>query len=152
MDAHGRLRTHRARRYAGALLALLLALPFSGCVTMAALAVWNTATDERSVGEQAGDGRIATRIRLALLDTDIKAVAALSVFSHRGHVVLVGAVPADSPVARQAVATARGVAGVKRVDAYFYVNGRPSRYRDWVMGLEVRSNIIGDLSLKASQV
>jgi osmotically-inducible protein OsmY len=133
------------------LFTLLAILPSAGCVTMAATMIWDTATDERSVLEQADDGRIATRIRLAILKADFKALDAVSVFSHRGHVVLVGVAPAGSALPRQVAALANGVEGTKRVNTYF-VTARVSRYDDFIMGLEVRSNIIGDMRLKAAQV
>jgi hyperosmotically inducible protein len=133
------------------LLALLLALSPAGCVTLGAATLWGAITDERSVLEQAADARITTRIRLAILRDDLAALDAVSVFSHRGRVVLVGAAPTGSTLPRRLVAVARRVEGVRRVDTYF-VATRPSRYRDLVMGLEARSNIIGDLQLRSAQV
>jgi len=151
MHAAGPLRSYGMWRRVMPLFTLLLVLPSAGCVTMAATMIWDTATDERSVLEQADDSRIAMRIRLALLKADLKALDVVSVFSHRGHVVLVGVAPAGSALPGHVVAVAKDVEGVRRVDRYF-VTARASRYRDFVMGLEVRSRIIGDMQLTSAQV
>lgn len=120
----GPVRSHGMWRRVLPLFTLLVTLPSAGCVTMAAIMIWDTATDARSVLQQADDGRIATRIRLALLKADFKALDAVSVFSHRGHVVLVGVAPAGSALPRQVAAVAQGVEGIKPVNTYF-VTARP---------------------------
>ena len=96
-------------------LAPLAALLMTGCIGT----VYEAATDERSLGTQAEDAKIATSIRTSLLNTNTKALSALDVFCYQGLVVIAGVVEPGSPLGDQAVRIARGASGVKRVETYF---------------------------------
>jgi osmotically-inducible protein OsmY len=129
---------------------LLLALSLPGCTTVASQA-YSSATDERSLAVQAEDTKIATKIKKGLLDSGAKNLLAIDVFCHQGLVVLTGVVEPGSTTGEQAVALARGVDGVKRVETY-YLPGRPSMTSDLAISAKLKARIIGDGELKASQV
>jgi osmotically-inducible protein OsmY len=73
------------------------------------------------------------------------------VFSHLGRVVVAGIVPPASPLAADAVAVARAVPGVRKVDTVF-VPVRPSYPRDLTISLKLDAKIVADLELRRSQL
>ena len=131
-------------------LVLVTALALAGCVTVASTA-YQSATDERSVAAQADDTAIAVKIRKGLLDSGVKNLLALDVFSQQGVVVLAGVVEPGSKAGEQGVAIARGVAGVRRVETYF-LPGQPSKVSDFAISAKLKARVVGDGDLKASQV
>jgi hyperosmotically inducible protein len=132
------------------LLIPLLALLLAGCTTVASQA-YSSATDERSLAVQAEDTKIATKIKKGLFDTGAKNLLAIDVFCHQGLVVLAGVVEPGSNVGQQAVAIARGVEGVRRVETY-YLPSRASTTGDLAIGAKLKARIVGDGDLKAAQV
>jgi hyperosmotically inducible protein len=131
--------------------ALLLLLAPAGCTTVASTA-YGSATEERTVSEQASDEKIQLAVRKRISDgVDTKSAVSLDVFSHLGQVVIAGAVPADSPLRQQAPTLARGVEGVKRVDT-FWVPTQPSKTDDLEIGVKFKTKVVGDGNLKISQV
>ncbi len=131
-------------------LAAVLALLLTGCTTIASQA-YSSATDERSLAVQAEDTKIATKIKKGLFDTGAKNLLALDVFCHQGLVVLTGVVEPGTKVGDQAVAIAKSVEGVKRIETYF-LSARPSTTSDFGISAKLKARIIGDGDLKASQV
>lgn len=127
----------------------LLAGALAGCVT-AASSAYKAVTDERSASQLWDDNAITTKIRKGFLDTVPKAATALDIFCHQGNVVLAGVVE-EAQLGQQALAVARGVEGVKRVDTY-YLPSRPSRLKDIEVRTKLRARLIGDGDLKAYQV
>jgi hyperosmotically inducible protein len=130
-------------RTAALILALALA---AGCTT-----IYQSATEERSVGEQADDTRLKVTIQKRLLDSGAKTLAAIDVFCHLGVVVLTGVVEPGSTVGADAVRIARGVEGVRRVETVF-VPARPSRTSDLGISAKLKAKVVGDTGLLASQV
>ena len=112
---------------------------------------YSSATDERSLAVQAEDTKIATKIKKGLFDSGAKNLLAIDVFCHQGLVVLAGAVEPGSNAGQQAVAIARAVEGVRRVETY-YLPARASTTSDLAIGAKLKARIIGDGALKASQV
>ena len=129
-------------------LVLLLA---TGCTTVASTA-YSSATEERTVAEQASDTRIEAAVRKRIYDADsLKTAVSLDIFSWLGQVVIAGVAPADAPIRRQAPALAREVEGVKRVDVY-WVAAQPSKTSDFTIKEKLKVKIVGDGDLKSSQV
>jgi len=125
----------------------LLLLPFlAGCTT-----IYQSATEERSVGEQASDAKLKATVQKRLLDAGFKTLTGVDVFCHLGLVVLTGVVEPGSKVGDDAVRIARGVEGVQRVETFF-VTKRPSRASDLGISAKLNGKIIADMSLKTSQV
>lgn len=127
-------------------LALLLALLLAGCTT-----IYQSATEERSVGEQVDDTKLKATIQKRLLDSGVKTLSAVDVFCHLGLVVLTGVIEPGSKVGEQAVTIARGVEGVRRVETYF-VTSRPSRTSDIGISAKLKTKVVADTGLRASQV
>lgn len=128
----------------------LLAALLTGCTTVASTA-YKSATEERTVAEQASDTKTSVLVRQRLLEADTKSIVSLSVFCHLGQVVIAGAVPPESPLRQRAATIARGVEGVRRVETY-YVPSQPSTTADLTIGAKLKAKIVGDGELKASQV
>ncbi len=83
----------------------MLALLLSGCLGMAKEG-YDSATDERSVGKQAGDAEIWGQIKGDLLQSDVKGSDKISVFCRNGIVVLAGVVASGSQAGTEAVTIA----------------------------------------------
>ena len=128
----------------------LAALVVAGCTTVARTG-YEAATDERSVATQTADTKIAATIKKNLLDSSVKGTGGLDVFCRNGSVVLAGVVERGSQAGSEAVAIARRVDGVKRVDTYF-VPERPSSVSDFTVKQKINAKLIGDGDLKAGQV
>lgn len=123
-------------------LAILLA-GLAGCVT-----AYKAATEERSLSVLVDDETITLKIKKAFLDRAPKALG-LSVFCHQGLVVLAGA--ADPQLGEQAVAIARAVSGVRRVETFFLAS-QPAPLQDLQIAAKIKAKIIGDGALRISQV
>lgn len=124
------------------LFALLLAA-LAGCGTL-----YKAATEERPLSVLVDDQVITVKIKKGFLDRAPKALG-LSVFCHQGLVVLAGV--ADPQIGDQAVAIARAVEGVKRVETYF-LPGQPAPFQDLQISAKIKAKIIGDGALRVSQV
>ncbi len=129
-------------------LAVLLAIGLTGCGTVLST-TYGAATDERSVGGQVDDTAITAKIKKGFFD-NAKAALLLTVFCHQGFVVLAGVVE-DPRVGDQAVAIARRVEGVRRLETFF-VPRQPSRLSDFGIATKIKAKIVGDLDLRISQV
>lgn len=127
-------------------LAALLLAPWllTGCVT-----AYKAATEERSLSVFVEDNVITARIKKAFLDAAPQALA-LSVFCHRGRVVLAGVV-ADPRLGERAVALARAVEGVRSVETYF-LPAQPAPLRDLELAARIKARLVGDLTLRVTQV
>lgn len=122
---------------------LLLALALAGCDIP-----YRMITEERPVSVIVDDTKIAARIKKAFFDSAREALN-LTVFCHQGVVVLAGV--ADSRTGERAVALARGIEGVRRVETYF-VPGQPAPFNDMGISAKIKAKIIGDMELRISQV
>lgn len=132
-----------SRRVAHLLLPMLL-VGLTGCET-----IYKAATEERPLSVMVDDDIITVKIKKGFFDSLTPALA-LSVFCHQGHVVLAGVMP-NAQVGEKAVAIARGVEGVKRVETYF-LPGQPAPFRDLELTARIKAKIIGDMALRVSQV
>jgi len=99
-------------------LALMLALLLSGCFGMATKG-YDVATDQRSVGKQAGDAEIWGQIKKDLLQSSVNGTDQISLFCRNGIVVLAGVVANGSQAGTETVRIAHQVQGVKKVETYF---------------------------------
>ena len=137
------------RRLAGALLGL--ALLQTGCTTTVIIA-YQTLTEVRTMEEQTEDYRILGTIKDDLANrTGVGSALQIHVFSYLGRVVLAGVVEPGSNVGNEAVAIAKKVPGVRRVDTFF-IPARPSYSRDLTVSLKFDASIIGDMELRRSQL
>ena len=142
-------------RRAGAPLAGLvlaaLALTQAGCTT-AIIVTYQTLSDERTVREQHEDARIMGTIKDELATrSGVGSALQIHVFSHAGRVVLAGIVEPGSTLGTEAVAVARGVEGVRRIETVF-LPARPSYPRDLTISLKLDARIVADLELRRSQL
>lgn len=122
---------------------LLLALGPAGCDIP-----YKLITEERPVSVIVDDTKIAARIKKAFFDSARDALN-LTVFCHQGVVVLAGV--ADARTGERAVAIARGVEGVRRVETYF-VPGQPAPFSDLGISAKIKARIVADMELRISQV
>ena len=128
-----------------------LALAQTGCTT-AVIVTYQTLTDVRTVEEQHNDARIMGTIKDQLATkAGVGTALQIHVFSHVGRVVLAGIVEPGSKVGAEAVAVARGVEGVRKVDTV-YLPERPSYPRDLTISLKFEAKVVSDLELRLSQV
>jgi osmotically-inducible protein OsmY len=130
---------------------VLLALTQTACTT-AIVVTYQTLTDVRSLEEQTDDARIMGTIKDTLATKQgVGSALQVHVFSHLGRVVVAGIVEPRSPLAVDAVALARAVPGVRKVDPVF-LPSRPSYPRDLTISLKLDAKIVTDLSLRRSQL
>ncbi|MGH7354972.1 MAG: BON domain-containing protein [Candidatus Rokuibacteriota bacterium] len=134
----------------GLIAVALAALVVVGCTTVARTG-YETATDERSLATQTADTKIAATIKKNLLESSVKGTGGLDVFCRNGSVVVAGVVERGSQAGSEAVAIARRVDGVKRVDTYF-VPDQPSSVSDFTIKQKIGAKLVGDGDLKAGQV
>jgi len=128
-----------------------LALSQTACTTTLVVA-YQTLTDVRTMEEQTDDARIMGTIKDQLATKQgVGSALQVHVFAHLGRVVVAGIVPAASPLATDAVAVARAVPGVRKVDTVF-VPIRPSYPRDLTVSLKLDAKIVADLELRRSQI
>ena len=128
-----------------------LALTQTACTTAIVLA-YQTLSDERTLQEQHDDARIMGTIKDDLANKrGVGSALQIHVFSHLGRVVVAGIVEQGSTLGADAVAVARAVPGVRRVDTVF-VPARPSYPRDLTIGLKLDAKILADLDLRRTQL
>lgn len=137
------------RSRAGLLIGL--ALMQAGCTT-AVIVTYQVMSDVRTVEEQHNDARIMGTIKDELANkTGVGSALQIHVFSHLGRVVLAGVVEQGSSLGAEAVAVARAVEGVRRIDTV-YLPARSSYPRDLTISLKLDAKIISDLELRRAQV
>jgi osmotically-inducible protein OsmY len=134
-------------RQAWLVVTLLL---LNGCTT-ALYVTYEVTTDQRSFETQHLDTGIAGTIKARLLESDVKGTGWIEVYCRRGVVVLTGVVERGSPAEREALAVARRVEGVKRVETFF-VPSRPSLMSDYAIKLKINARVVADWDLRLSQV
>ena len=134
---------------------------FSLCLTVIAFAmisvawtpwgaIYESARDERSVGDQAADKNISLTIKGNLADRDGKLALKVHVYCFLRQVYLVGAL--DNAAFRAfAVMTAEGVDGVKGVTPYF-VKETDTTTDDLALAAKVRAALIAEGDLSSTQV
>lgn len=128
-----------------------LALTQTACTT-AIVVAYQTLSDVRTLQEQHEDARIMGTIKDDLANKrGVGSALQIHVFSHLGRVVVAGIVEKGSPLGADAVAVARAVAGVRRVETVF-VPARPSYPRDLTISLKLDAKIVTDLDLRRSQL
>lgn len=130
---------------------LLLIVTALSCVAWTPWgAIYESARDERSVGQQADDKRISVDIKGKLVDRDGKKGLKISAYCFVGHVFLVGAI--DDKVFRAfAINTAKSIKGVKRVTSHF-VKETDTTSDDLEIAASVRAALIAEGDLSATQI
>jgi osmotically-inducible protein OsmY len=129
----------------------VLALAQTSCTT-AIVVAYQTLTDVRTLEEQTDDARIMGTIKDTLATKQgVGSALQVHVFSHLGRVVVAGIVESRSPLATDAVAVARAVPGVRKVETVF-LPARPSYPRDLTIGLKLDAKIVTDLDLRRTQL
>jgi osmotically-inducible protein OsmY len=113
---------------------------------------YQTLSDVRTLQEQHEDARIMGTIKDDLANKrGVGSALQIHVFSHLGRVVVAGIVETGSTLGADAVAVARAVSGVRRVETVF-VPARPSYPRDLTISLKLDAKIVTDLDLRRSQL
>jgi osmotically-inducible protein OsmY len=129
----------------------VLALAQTSCTTAVVIA-YQTLTDVRTLEEQHDDQQIMGTIKDNLATKQgVGSALQVHVFSHLGRVVVAGIVEPRSPLAADAVAVARAVPSVRKVDTVF-LPARPSYPRDLTVSLKLEAKIVADLELRRSQL
>jgi osmotically-inducible protein OsmY len=129
----------------------VVALLQTGCTT-AIIVTYQTLSEVRTVREQHEDTRILGTIKDELAAKDgVGSALQIHVFSFLGHVLLAGVVEPGSTLGTDAVAIARKVDGVQKVDTFF-IRARPSYSRDLTVSLKLQAKIVADLELRRSQI
>jgi osmotically-inducible protein OsmY len=129
----------------------VLAVSQTACTETIILA-YQTLTDVRTMEEQTDDARIMGTIKDQLATKQgVGSALEIHVFAHLGRVVVAGVVAPTSRLALDAVAVARAVPGVRKVDTVF-VPSRPSYPRDLTINLKLDAKIVRDLELRRSQL
>ena len=128
-----------------------LTLAPTGCTT-AVIVTYQVLSDVRTVQEQHDDARIMGTIKDQLATkTGVGSALQIHVFAHLRRVVLAGIVEPGSRLGADAVAIARGVEGVDRIDTV-YLPSRASYPRDLTISLKLDARIVADLELRRSQI
>jgi osmotically-inducible protein OsmY len=128
-----------------------LALTQTGCTT-AIIVTYQTLSDVRTLHEQHEDARIMGTVKDDLANKrGVGSALQIHVFSHLGRVVVAGIVEPGSTLGTDAIAVARAVPGVRRVESVFLA-GRPSYPRDLTISLKLDAKIVTDLSLRRAQI
>jgi len=113
-------------------------------------AIYESARDERSVGDQAADKKISLSIKGDLADRDSKLALKVHVYCFLRRVYLVGAID-DTSFRNFAVATAKKTEDVKQVNKYF-VKESDTTSDDLKLAAKVRAALIGESELSSTQV
>jgi len=128
-----------------------LALTETGCTT-AIIVTYQTLSDVRTLHEQHEDARIMGTVKDDLANKrGVGSALQIHVFSHLGRVVVAGIVEPGSTLGTDAIAVARAVPGVRRVESVFLA-GRPSYPRDLTISLKLDAKIVTDLDLRRAQI
>ncbi|OIQ51155.1 Osmotically-inducible protein Y precursor [Pseudodesulfovibrio hydrargyri] len=129
---------------------LILSLALSSLAWTPWGAIYESARDERSVGDQAADKKISLSIKTDLADKDSKLALKVHVYCFLKHVYLVGAID-DQPFRAFAVKTAKGVEGVKKVTSYFKPE-TDTTADDLELSAKVRADLIANGDLSSTQI
>ncbi|WP_319582154.1 BON domain-containing protein [uncultured Pseudodesulfovibrio sp.] len=129
---------------------LILCLAFSSLAWTPWGAIYGSARDERSVGDQAADKKISLSIKGKLADKDSKMALKVHVYCFLKHVYLVGAIN-DQSFQAFAVKTAKGTEGAKRVTDYFKPE-TDTTSDDLKLAAKVRTELIGNGDLSSTQI
>lgn len=113
-------------------------------------AVYESARDERSVGDQAADKKISLSIKSVLADKDAKLALKVHVYCFLRHVYLVGAVD-DAAFRSFAETTAGKTENVRQVTPYFVAESDTTT-DDLEVAAKVRAALIAEKDLSATQV
>lgn len=113
-------------------------------------AIYGSARDERSVGDQAADKETSLSIKKALADNDSGKALQVHVYCFLGHVFLVGAID-DVEFRKFAIKTAKGTEDVKKVTDYFVAESDTTG-DDLEIAAKVRTALIGEGDLSATQI
>lgn len=113
-------------------------------------AIYESARDERSVGQQADDKRISLDIKGQMADRDGKKALKIHAYCFVGHVFLVGAIN-DKSFRSFAVKTAKDIEGVKKVTTHF-VKETDTTADDLEIAASVRAALIAEGDLSATQI
>lgn len=135
-------------RSASCLLIVCLALASAAWTPWGA--IYGSARDERSVGDQAADKKISLSIKGTLADKDSKKALQVHVYCFLGHVFLVGAID-DAEFRSFAVKTAKGTEGVGKVTDYFKKE-TDTTADDLEIAAKVRTDLIAEGDLSATQI
>jgi len=126
------------------------------CFAMASVAwtpwgaIYESARDERSVGQQADDKRISLDIKGQMADRDGKKALKVHAYCFTGQVFLVGAID-DVKFRNFAIKTAKSIKGVKRVTRHF-VKETDTTSDDLKIAASVRTALIAEGDLSATQI
>ncbi|WFS63604.1 BON domain-containing protein [Pseudodesulfovibrio thermohalotolerans] len=130
--------------------ALILCLALSAIAWTPWGAIYGSARDERSVGDQAADKKISLTIKTALADKDSALALKVHVYCFLGQVYLVGAIN-DTAFRSFSVKTAKGTSGVKKVTQYFVAESDTTT-ADLELVAKVRTALIGNSDLSSTQI
>lgn len=113
-------------------------------------AIYGSARDERSVGDQTADKEISLSIKKAMADKDGKKALQIHTYCFLKHVYLVGAI---NDIAFQSFAykAAKATDGVKKVTKYF-VKESDTTANDLEIAASVRAALIAEGDLSATQI
>jgi hyperosmotically inducible protein len=129
---------------------LILCLGLSSLAWTPWGAIYGSARDERSVGDQAADKKISLSIKTDLADKDSKMALKVHVYCFLKHVYLVGTIN-DQPFRAFAEKTAKGTEGVTRVTSYFKPE-TDTTADDLKLAAKVRADLIGNGDLSSTQI
>lgn len=113
-------------------------------------AIYDSARDERSVGDQAADKKISLTIKGALADRDAMMALKIHVYCFLRHVYLVGAID-DRDFQDFAVDTAKKTDGVTQVYTHL-VKESDTLTDDLTIAAKVRAALIAEENLSSTQV
>ncbi|EGB16534.1 transport-associated protein [Pseudodesulfovibrio mercurii] len=133
-----------------ALVVLILGLALSSLAWTPWGAIYGSARDERSVGDQATDKQISLSIKADLADKDSGLALKVHVYCFLKHVYLVGAID-DTAFRAFAVKTAKGTKDVAKVTTYFVAESDTTS-ADLELAAKVRTALIGNGDLSSTQI
>lgn len=113
-------------------------------------AIYGSARDERSLGDQATDNKISLSIKGTLADRDSKKALKVHVYCFLARVYLVGAID-DADFRAFAIQTAKGTEGVQKVVEYFKKE-TDTTADDLEIAAKVRADLIGNGDLSSTQI
>ena len=113
-------------------------------------AIYGSARDERSLGDQAKDKETSLSIKKALADSDSKKALQVHVYCFLGHVFLVGGID-DMKFRDFSVSTAKETEGVTQVTAHFVAESDTTA-DDLEIAAKVRAALIAEGDLSATQI
>ncbi|QJB57313.1 BON domain-containing protein [Pseudodesulfovibrio sp. zrk46] len=129
---------------------LILCLSFTCIAWTPWGAIYESARDERSVGQQADDKRISLDIKGKMANKDKGKALQIHSYCFVGHVFLVGAIN-DKSFRNFAVKTAKSIEGVKKVTTHF-VKESDTTQDDLKVAAKVRAALIAEGDLSATQI